>query len=121
MPCLALPDLLSVGNLEAAVACFARDACLVTPDTTVIHGRDQIRPLLVQLIARRTQIEIELSNVLVAGEVAFASERWTIRAEGPERSLHTQRCRPVLVTRRIEDNWKLAVVAPWGWGHGPEA
>src|SRR4029077_17836279 len=33
-----LPHLLSVGDLDAAGACFARDACLVTPGATAVHG-----------------------------------------------------------------------------------
>jgi ketosteroid isomerase-like protein len=80
--CLALPKLIGAGNLEGATGCFARDACLLTPDATAIHDREHIRPLLAQLIARRIQIEVEQSNVLIAGDVAFARERWHLRAAG---------------------------------------
>lgn len=116
MACLWLPELLSSGNLEAATACFARDACLLTQDATAIHSREHIRPLLAQLIARRTRIRAELSNVLTAGDVALAHERWTIQIDGVEGSRFEQASSPTLVLRRIEDNWKLALVAPWGCG-----
>jgi ketosteroid isomerase-like protein len=82
-------------------------------DATAIHGRDQIRPALAQLIARGTQIEVALSNVLVAGDVAWARERWTIRAEGPEGSQFESTANPVLVMHRIEGRWKLAIAVPW--------
>jgi ketosteroid isomerase-like protein len=114
--CLSLPALISAGNLDAATACFARDACLVTQDATAIHERDHIRPLLAQLIARHARIAADLRNLVVAGEVAFARERWRIQIDAVEGSRFEQACDPVLVLRRVEGRWKLALVAPWGWG-----
>lgn len=116
LACLALPELLSSGDLEAASACFARDACLLTQDATAIHTRERIRPVLAQLIARHAQIEVELCNVLTAGDTALAKENWTIAIDGIEGSRFEQSCTPTLVLQRIEGRWKLAVVAPWGWG-----
>jgi len=116
MICLSLPELISAGNLAAASACFARDACLLTQDATAIHDREHIRPLLAQLIARRAKIEVEQSNVLCAGDVALAREQWTIEIDGAEGSRFAQACSPTLVAHRIEEQWKLALVAPWGWG-----
>lgn len=114
--CLALPRLIGAGNLEAATGCFARNACLLTPDATAIHDREQIRPVLAQLIARRIQIEVEHSNVLVAGDVAFARERWLMNALGAEGSRYEHSCSPYLVLKRIEGSWKLSIAALWGWG-----
>src|SRR5262245_49777422 len=109
LPCLAFPELLSRGKLEAATACFARNACLLTPDATAIHDRQHIRPVLAQLIARHTQIEVELTNALVAGDVAFVRERWLVRADGVAGSQFEQAPCPELVLRRIEGQWKLAI------------
>ena len=114
--CLALPKLLSAGDLNLATACFSRDACLLTPDTTAIHGREHIRPVLAQLIARHVRIEVEQSNVLEAGDVAFARERWRINAEGSAASRFEDTCAPLLVLKRIEGSWKVAIAALWGWG-----
>jgi ketosteroid isomerase-like protein len=115
--CLALPRLIGAGNLEAAASCFARDACLLTPDATAIHSREHIRPLLAQLIARRIRIEVEQSNVLIAGDVAFARERWQVSASGAEAgSQYEQSCDPYLVLKLIEGSWKISIGALWGWG-----
>lgn len=114
--CLALPKLLSAGDLHTAAACFSRDACLLTPDATAIHGRDHIRPVLAQLIARHVRIEVEQSNVLEAGDVAFARERWLVSAEGSTASRFEDTCSPLLVLKRIESSWKVAIAALWGWG-----
>lgn len=113
--CLSLPDLISGGNLEAASACFTRDACLLTQDATAIHDRAHIRPLLAQLIARRTRIAVEQSTLLSAGDVALVRERWTIQIDAAEGERFEQSCSPTLVLRQVEERWKLALVAPWGW------
>jgi ketosteroid isomerase-like protein len=108
--------MLSAGKLDPAAACFTRDGCLLTPDGTAIHERRHIRPLLAQMIARRMRIEVELSNVLLGGDAAFARERWLLSAAGADGHHFEQRTEPVLVLRRLEGEWKLAIVAIWGWG-----
>lgn len=115
MACLALPKLLSVGNLDGAAGCFTRDACLLTPDATAIHDRDQIRPVLRQLVARNTRIEVEQSNVIIAGGVAFARERWLLNASGAAGARFEQTCDPTLVLRELEGSWKISIAALWGW------
>lgn len=114
--CLALPRLISAGNIESAAGCFARDACLLTPDATAIHGRDHIRPLLAQLIARRIRIEVEQSNVLVAGDVAYVRELWRVSAQVAAGSGYEHSCDPSLVLKRVEDSWKISIATLWGWG-----
>jgi ketosteroid isomerase-like protein len=117
VPCLLLPRLLSAGNLDAATACFARDACLLTPDTTAIHERRHIRPVLAQLIDRHVRIEVELSNILLGGDVAFVRERWLVNAKGVDGARFEQVTTPALVLRQVEGHWKLAIAALWGWGN----
>ncbi len=105
---------LNAGDLDAAAGCFTRDACLITPDTTAIHGRDSIRPVLAQLVAREVEIEVEASDVLGGGGVLLAYERWRL-SSGAAGDRLAQTLYPVLLLRQIEGTWKLAIAAPWGW------
>jgi ketosteroid isomerase-like protein len=117
--CFAFVYSLNLGDLNRATACFSRDACLITPDATAVYGRDRIRLVLAQLIAQRAEIEVESSTVLTAGDVALASERWVVRSNGVEGSRFEQIFSSTLILRRIEEAWKLAIVAPWGWVRRP--
>jgi ketosteroid isomerase-like protein len=103
------------GELARACTCFTRDGCLVTPDGTVVHGREAIGGVLAQLVGARVQLSVDVSAVIEAGEVALAHERWQIRT-GDADSGFTRDSKPTLVLRRVESVWKLAVAAPWGWG-----
>lgn len=102
------------GDLDAAVRCFTKDACLLTPDTTAVQGRNQIRPILRQLIVAGFQIEAQESSIVLAGEVALGTERWLVSSAGSEGSPFTRTLTPTLVLRHIEGVWKLAVAMPWG-------
>lgn len=102
------------GDLDAAASCFTKDGCLLTPDATVIRGRDEIRPILRQLIASGSRIEVQESSVVLAGEVALGTERWVVTSVGAEGEPFSRTLTPTLVLRQLEGVWKLAVAMPWG-------
>ncbi|HEX7278840.1 MAG TPA: nuclear transport factor 2 family protein [Solirubrobacterales bacterium] len=103
---------LSAGDLQRATACFTRDGCLITPDETAVHGRDQIRSVLAQMVDHRTEVEVDLSNSVSAGDVMLVSERWQVRI-GEGSAQFEQVLYPTLVLQRVEAAWKLSIAAPW--------
>jgi ketosteroid isomerase-like protein len=110
----AFADSISRGDLDSAASCFAKDACLLTPDSTVIRGREEIRPILRQLIASGSRIEVQESSVVLAGEVALGSERWVVTSAGSDGEPFSRTLTPTMVMRQVEGSWKLAVAMPWG-------
>ncbi len=105
---------LGIGDLDGATACFARDACLITPDATAVRGRNSIRPVLAQLILVRTEIAVQVSSVLIASDSALFRGRWAISSNGVGGARFEQVTSPILVAHRIEAEWKLRIAAPWG-------
>jgi ketosteroid isomerase-like protein len=110
----ALAASISRGDLDAAAHCFAKDACLLTPDATAVRGREEIKPILHQLIVAGSQIEVQDSSIVLAGEVALCNERWLVTSAGSEGAPFTRTLTPTMVMREIEGAWKLAVAMPWG-------
>ena len=110
----ALAASISRGDLQGATSCFAKDACLLTPDATVVRGRGEIKPILYQLIVARSQIEVQESSIVLAGEVALGTERWLLSSAGSEGQAFRRALTPTMVLRRLEGVWKLAVAMPWG-------
>lgn len=106
---------LEAGDLDSATARFSREACFLTRDGTAINGREQIRGVLAQLIARRPRFQVAPSSMLILGDLILASEGWRMefQAEGIER--REEATNPTLLLRRVESSWKLAMLAPWGW------
>lgn len=111
---LSLAEAIREGDLDAAQSRFAPDACLVTPDATAVYGSAPIRALLAQLIEAGTVIQVETGSLVRVGEVALASERLHFRSRGVP---HRQSFPANTVLRRYGDDWRIAIAAPWGWGH----
>lgn len=110
----ALAASISRGDLDAAAHCFTKDACLITPDSTAVRGREEIKPILHQLIVAGSQIEVQESSIVIAGEVALGTERWQVTSAGSEGTPFTRALTPTMVLRQLEGAWKLAVAMPWG-------
>lgn len=114
LACEALCKAVDSQDLDAALACFAPDGCLVWADGTVTSGETAIRNRLGALISRAARIEIELAGVLVAGGLALAHERWTIIYGERIDSAAASAPGSTLVLRLIAGEWKIAIAAPWG-------
>jgi ketosteroid isomerase-like protein len=109
----ALTLALRRGDLTAAASCFALDACLRTPDATLIHGRSGIRETLAQLIAMDTEVDAELDSIVLAAGIALGRGHWRTRATDPDGRPLEQISRLTVVLRPIESAWKIAVALPW--------
>jgi ketosteroid isomerase-like protein len=118
--CLSLAFLLNRGDLGGASAWIARDACLLTPDATAVHGREGVRTVLAQLIAGEPRIELECRRLLVARDTAVSRERWIVTSNGAGSARATGLLLPTLCLQRIEGAWKLTVLVLWGWGSSLE-
>lgn len=109
-----LSEAILSGNVRRAAESFTREGCLITPDRTVVHGRDAIAEILRQLSLIVVSIEVEHVSAVRGDDTVLSSERWNIRLQGPE-GAYRRTSLATLVIRRVEDCWKLAIAAPWGW------
>jgi ketosteroid isomerase-like protein len=91
---------------------LSREACFVTPDSTVIQGRAAVLGFLRQLVGMAAEMTIDQRTMLAAGEVALASESWSLRGRGAAGSVR-RTTRATIVLAQIEGAWRIAVVDPW--------
>jgi uncharacterized protein (TIGR02246 family) len=103
---------LRAGDVDTATALFTRESYLVTPDSTAIHGRSQIRGFLRQLVGMAVELTIEQRTMLRAGEVAVGSESWSILLGGDAGTVRRS-SRATIVLARVDGRWKIAVMDPW--------
>lgn len=114
LACEALCRAINTADREAALRCFAIGAGLVGPDGSISQGEAALRARLGALISAGAQVSVELRGVLVAGDLAFAHERWRISYAGKADRAAANAPGPTLVLRMIAGEWKLAIAAPWG-------
>lgn len=110
---LAFVTALNEGRLREASGCFSRQGCMLTPDSTAVHGREEIQPLLAQLISRRVRVEVTFGTELRAGEVALLRQRWELHSDVADGGRYTQELSASLILHHVEESWKLVIAAPW--------
>jgi uncharacterized protein (TIGR02246 family) len=108
----ALGAALRRGDADAAAALFSRHGCFVSPDATVIQGRQGVRDFLRQIVDLASDLTIEQRTMLTAGDVAVGSESWTMRVGAGPRALR-RTSRSTIVLARVEGSWRIAVADPW--------
>ncbi len=102
---------LRAGDVGAAAALFSREGCFVTPDSTVIQGRERIRAFLRQLVDLSGDLTFDQRTMLLAGDIAIASESWSMRIGGGDGVVRNTRA--TIVLGRIQGIWRIAVADPW--------
>jgi uncharacterized protein (TIGR02246 family) len=103
---------LRAGDATAATAYLTRHACFVTPDSTVIQGRHEIRGFLRQFVDLAGELRFEQRTMLTAGDVAIGTENWTMHLGGGSGSVR-RTSRSTIVLNRVEGRWRIAVIDPW--------
>jgi hypothetical protein len=59
--------------------------------------------------------EAQASTSLTVGDIVLATERWVFRSGRRADSRLEQAFNSTLVLKHIEQRWKFAIAAPWGW------
>lgn len=99
-----------------AAACFSRDGCFITPDSTAVRGREQIGPVIMQLTSICQIVAVDQRTMLTAGHAALGTERWTMRFASDTADAFVRTSRSTMVLARPEGCWRLAVAALWRFG-----
>jgi uncharacterized protein (TIGR02246 family) len=105
---------INAGDLSAALCLYSEDAVLLAPDGQCARGAHAIEALLGGLLAMQVEMETRVENVIEAGEIAVASEAWTMRFRAPDGSSSEQHGKSTVVFTRGTDGWRFLIDAPWG-------
>jgi ketosteroid isomerase-like protein len=104
---------LNLGDLDTAITCIGCDASLLTPDSTVVTDPDSIRSVLAQLVAMRLGIRAELRKLVISGDLALGRGSWHGQNTRPTGPASSQTWRSTVVLKKVSEDWKLQIVAPW--------
>ncbi len=69
------------GDLEGMLALYEQTATFVGPDGNSASGKEEIRVRFDELLAMAPRITNSDSDIVVAGDVALMSNRWTMRLD----------------------------------------
>jgi ketosteroid isomerase-like protein len=122
----ALAAGLRAGDLEGVLALYEPDAAFVTPPTmppgTVSNAGPDLRNQLSMTIARKHELDYELTDVIEANDLALVIGVWSLPGEDTSGKAIAVPARFVDVLRRQDDgSWRFAIGASVALGEWPES
>jgi uncharacterized protein (TIGR02246 family) len=110
-------DLLAEGDLEGLVGLYEPDAVFSPAPGDTVRGRAAIRDALRPFLALEPRMTGEVERVVIAGETALVTNRWTLAGAREDGSAVEMAGRSADVLRRRTDgSWGIAIDDPWGAG-----
>lgn len=107
------------GDLDALVALYEADALLVAQPGEVVTGVEAIREALRAFLAMEPSFNLEVREVLQAGDIALSFADWTLVGTGPDGEPIEMSAQTSDVLRRQPDGtWRFVIDNPYGSAHG---
>jgi uncharacterized protein (TIGR02246 family) len=107
------------GDLEAAVALYEPEACLVGTPGEPAYGIDAIRAVLQGFIDAKPKLTMEAGSILQVGDLALASHGWTATGEGPDGPVEMTGHAVEVVRRQADGTWRFVIDDPYGGATTP--
>jgi uncharacterized protein (TIGR02246 family) len=104
---------INAGDLAGALGLYREDAVLLAPDGQCVRGAKAIEGLLAGLLQMQVQMETRIERVIEAGDVALATETWTMRPHAPD-GIGEHSGQSIVLFTHGDDGWRLLIDAPWG-------
>jgi uncharacterized protein (TIGR02246 family) len=103
------------GDLESLLPLYESDAAFATEPGNLAHGPSGIRDALTGFISMKGQLELEVTRVLEAGDLALVIGVWSFSGTGPDGEPVRLTARNADVLRRQTDgSWRFVIDNPWG-------
>ena len=106
---------LADGEIDRALGLWLEDAAILGAAGEALRGREAIGGALRALVDNGTEVEIELTRTITAGDVAIGLGTLTLSGSGAGGEPFRQRSASAVVYSRGADGcWRIAIDAPWG-------
>ena len=110
-----LGQALNSGDLEAAVALYESEACVVPEPGTMVKGTAAIRETLTGFLSMKPTITAPPSQVIQTGDVAAVFNTWSLEGTGPDGSAVSLTGNSAEVARQQSDGtWRYVIDSFFG-------
>lgn len=108
-------EALNTGDLDALVALYEPQATLSPQSGQVVTGTNAIRQALSAFVAMKPTITLKAKTLAMAGDIAFTTSKWELRATAPDGNSTMMSGQSAEVARRQPDGtWLFVIDSPWG-------
>jgi uncharacterized protein (TIGR02246 family) len=103
------------GDLESLLPLYESEAAFATQPGSLAHGATGVREALTGFISMNGKLDLEVTRVLEAGDLALVIGVWSFDGTGPGGEPVRLTARNADVLRRQGDgSWRFVIDNPWG-------
>ena len=103
------------GDLDSLMPLYESEAAFATEPGSLAHGAPGVSDALTGFISMKGELDIEVTRVLEAGDLALVIGVWSFNGTGPDGEPVRLAARNADVLRRQGDGtWRFVIDNPWG-------
>jgi uncharacterized protein (TIGR02246 family) len=111
----SIVDGINTGNLDALMSLYEPEATFAAQPGSLAHGLPGVRSSLAAFIGMKGTLDLNVTRVLEAGDLALVVGMWSFTGTGPDGEPVKLTARNADVLRRQSDgSWRFVIDNPWG-------
>ena len=111
----SIVDGINTGNLDSLLPLYESQAAFATQPGSLNHGLPGVREALAGFIAMKGILDLKVTRVLEASDLALVTAVWSFTGTGPDGKPVKLAAKSADVLRRQADgSWRLVIDNPWG-------
>jgi uncharacterized protein (TIGR02246 family) len=106
---------INTGNLESLMPLYEGDAAFATQPGSLAPGAPGIRDALGGFIAMQGKLDLEVTRVLEADDLALVIGVWSFDGTGPDgQPVRLEAKNADVLRRQADGTWRFVIDNPWG-------
>jgi ketosteroid isomerase-like protein len=106
---------INAGNLDALMPLYESEAAFASQPGSLSHGLPGVRESLAGFIAMKGTLDLKMTRVLQASDLALVVGVWSFTGTGPDGGAVKLTGHNADVLRRQADgSWRFVIDNPWG-------
>ena len=103
------------GSLDTLMTLYEPEAAFATQPGSLTHGLSGVREALASFIAMKGKLDLKVTSVLEASDLALVTTVWSFTGTGPDGQPVKLAAKSADVLRRQTDGtWRFVIDNPWG-------
>jgi uncharacterized protein (TIGR02246 family) len=106
---------INTGNLDALLPLYEPEAAFAAQPGRLGHGLPAVREALAGFIAMKGKLDLNVTRVLEASDLALVTTVWSFTGTGPDGEPVKLAAQSADVLRRqVDGSWRFVIDNPWG-------